>query len=209
MHAGDDSPDPSDLELLDRIALGGARAEASFAVLVGRYEARVYGMSLKMLGDAGEAQDAFQDTFLTVFRKAEGFRRESRFSTWLYRVTANHCLMRLRKRARRKTSPASELPEGSPALDPPDDRPLADAAFETEEGLAALRTAIDELPEPYRTAVVLRDVEGLSLAEICAATGDSVAALKSRIHRGRLQLRARMHEIFGNQPGIPSARDKT
>ncbi len=62
-----------------------------------------------------------------------------------------------------------------------------------------LREAIDGLPEPYRTAIVLRDVEGLTLAEISSVTRDSVAALKSRIHRGRRRLRARMHEVFGAQ----------
>ena len=102
-----DATDRSDLELLDCIALGGAASDAAFRTLVGRYEARVYGMALKMLKDPAEAQDAFQDTFLTVFRKAEGFRREARFSTWLYRVAANHCLMRLRKRSRR---PVADLP---------------------------------------------------------------------------------------------------
>ena len=153
-------------------------------------------MALNMLKDPGEAQDAFQETFLTVFRKADGFRGEARFSTWLYRVAANHCLMRLRKRSR---SPLVDLPPDSPALDPADTGPLADEALDTERGLAALREAIDALPEPYRTAIALRDVEGLSLGEISSITRASVPALKSRIHRGRRQLHARLHEVFGSQ----------
>ena len=78
------------------------------------------------------SHDAFQDTFLTVFRKAEGFRREARFSTWLYRVTANHCLMRLRKRSRRPIV-------DEPYSEPPAPGRLADELLETAEALELLR----------------------------------------------------------------------
>jgi len=188
-------PDPSDELLLARGAAGDGEA---FAALVDRYQSRVLGRCFNLLGDWEEAQDVFQETFLAVYDKAAGFRGDASFSSWLFRIATNFALMRLRRRGRSPLVPegVSGLPEGP--LYTPDGRHAApvrswgrrpDEELESAETLGALRDAIQALPEPYRVAVVLRDVEGLNMAEIAEATGASISAVKSRIHRGRLALR--------------------
>jgi RNA polymerase sigma-70 factor (ECF subfamily) len=94
-----------------------------------------------------------------------------------------------------------------PYSDPPAPGRLADEGLETEEALHLLRRSIGALPEPYRTAILLRDVEGMSLVEISEVAQDSVAALKSRIHRGRLRRREAMHRVYGERGDEPHKKD--
>ena len=207
----DDGNSPSDEVLFARVATGDGDA---LAVLVSRYQARVLGRAFNLLRNWEDAEEVFQDTFLTVYSRAGDFRGESKFSSWLFRVATNFALMRLRRRRRSPLVPEGPLglPDG-PAFSPlgrhaapvPNWSRRPDEQLESQETLRALRRAIDGLVEPYRTAVVLRDVEGLSLKEIAAATGISVGAAKSRIHRGRLAVREALTAFL--EPAVVEPED--
>lgn len=143
-------------------------------VLLVRHETRVYGLAYRMLTDRSDAQEATQEIFLTIFRKASSFRHESSFGTWLFRIATNVCHDFGRKRAKTPI-PVEELP----ARD--DDRPSLTDEIAVHQALAAL---IDE----QRIVVVLRDIYGLSYQEISEITGVALGTVKSRIARGRLAL---------------------
>jgi RNA polymerase sigma-70 factor (ECF subfamily) len=144
------------------------------------HEDRVFAVCLRMLRDRDLALDATQETFITVFRKASAFGGRSAFSTWLYRVAVNTCYDLLRRRQRRQADP---LPE---TTDPPDPD-VADqlAAVELRPDLEA---ALAALPEEFRAAVVLADVEGLALQTVSDVLGIPVGTVKSRVFRGRRML---------------------
>ena len=160
-----------DHELVERAAAGDLDA---FAELVRAYERRVASVLYRLLDDRRDVEEATQDVFVQAWRNLRRFRGDAQLFTWLYRIAVNEALMR----RRRKRHDVQEL----------DDR-LA-AAPDPEPGLRDLLVReFSALPFEYRTAVVLRDVEGLTNAEVAKALDISVAAAKSRIHRGRMQIR--------------------
>lgn len=177
---GTDTP-ATDAALLAAYAAGDGRAARR---LVDRHLPRVLGFARRMLGDAAEAEDVAQEAMLRLWRIAPDWRAgEARVSTWLYRVTANLCTDRLR---RRRGVTGAELPE------PADDRPGALATLIAADRAAALETALAALPERQRQAVVLRHLEGLSNPEIAAILDCGVEAVESLIARGRRALTARL-----------------
>jgi RNA polymerase sigma-70 factor, ECF subfamily len=160
-----------DRELVERARAGDLDA---FGELVSTYERRIASVLYRLLDDPRDVEEATQDVFVQAWRNLGRFRGHSQLFTWLYRIAVNEALMR----KRRKRHDLQEL----------DDR-LA-AAPDPEPGLRELLVrALATLPFEHRAAVVLRDVEGLSNVEVAEALGISVAAAKSRIHRGRLQIR--------------------
>lgn len=165
--------------------VGGNRA--AFDELMRRHEDRVFGVCLRIMRRREAALDAAQETFLTVFRKADQFRGDAAFSTWLYRVAVNTCYDQLRKSRRRATEP---LPEPH---DPPD--PSVGDTLGSVEVRGDLSAALAALPEEFRSAIVLVDVEGLSVAEAASVLEVAQGTIKSRLHRGR----ARLAELLGNR----------
>jgi RNA polymerase sigma-70 factor, ECF subfamily len=160
-----------DRELVERARAGDLDA---FRELVLTHERRVASVLYRLLDDPRDVEEATQDVFVQVWRNLHRFRGHAQLFTWLYRIAVNEALMR----KRRKRHDLQEL----------DDR-LA-AVPDPESGLRDLLVrALAALPFEHRAAVVLRDVEGLSNVEVAEALGISVAAAKSRIHRGRLQIR--------------------
>lgn len=155
---------------------------AAFDELMRAHQERVFGICLRMLRDREAALDAVQETFVTVFRKADRFAGRSAFGTWLYRVAVNTCYDAARRRQRRPTEP---LPEGYEPADSgaADDLAAAELRPELEEALA-------ELPGEFRAAVVLADVEGLALQTVADVLGVPVGTVKSRVFRGRKLLAA-------------------
>ena len=157
---------------------------AAFEALVRRYEDRMYRLVRSVCGSApAEADDVYQDTFLTAYKKLSSFQGRSELGTWLYRVAANLCFMRLRAK---QTRPGSV---SLGAMDPPDPLPGPEEAVRKKELSAAVARALGALPPDQRLVVTLRDLEGLSAAETARSLGLSVPAVKSRLHRGRLALR--------------------
>jgi RNA polymerase sigma-70 factor (ECF subfamily) len=154
--------------------------------------ADVFALALRLTRDRDEAADVTQEVFVRVLRSVGGFRGESAFGTWLHRVTVNTSLTALRKRSRiaRPGAEAFGMPgdaDGAQLVDPtvgPEER------AERAELLSRAQAAVAALPESSRTIVVLRDIEGLSTAEVAAATGLSETAVKVRLFRARERLRA-------------------
>ena len=186
--------DPRDeAELIRRLQ---QRDERAFVLCVRTYQDKVYGLIYRMLGNHAEAQDVAQEVFVTVFKSIDSFRGESKLSTWLYRIAANHCKNRikyLRRRAHKATteldahaeralqnSPSSTLGEGQagPA------EVLEGAQLEQ-----IVQRAINKLDEEPRLLLVLRDVEEMSYEEIMQVTGLPEGTVKSRLHRARQALK--------------------
>jgi RNA polymerase sigma-70 factor, ECF subfamily len=167
---------------------------AAFGELIARYQDRVYTLARARLPHREDALDATQEIFLKVFRNLATFREEAVFATWLYRIALNTCIdfARRRDRSARNCPLAAELPTG-PA-EPADPRPQADPerCLVEKERNTLLWTCLQALPEPMRLAVILHDVEGLSQEETAAALGCPLGTAKSRIQRGRGQLRERL-----------------
>ncbi len=151
---------------------------AAFEVLLRRHEARVYRVALRLLGDPDEAEDAAQEAFVQAWQALSMFRGASSLSTWLYRIVTNRCLNLLQ--ARRPEEPLDERHEAR-TLDPAH-------AVETGGALATLRRAILELTPEQRGPLVLRELEGRSYEEIAEILEISVPAVKSRLHRARVEL---------------------
>jgi RNA polymerase sigma-70 factor (ECF subfamily) len=170
----------------------------AFEELVKRYEGKIYGHTLRLLGNKEDAEDVLQETFLNAFRGLEGFRGDSTFSTWIYRIATNNALMRLRKAARGEQELNEELPPpesmkkqalASHILDPTD-------TLLEKEIVVELHKVIERLPEKYRSIFLLRDVEEFSTEKTAEILGLSEAAVKSRLHRARLFLRQGLIKRF-------------
>lgn len=174
----------NEAELLTRVVSGDREA---FDAVMRTHEDRVFSVCLRILGDREQALDATQDTFLTVFRKAGQFQGRSALGTWIYRIAVNTCYDHLR-RARRR--PTEHLPEH---VDPSD--PSAEEAMESAALRPELEIALALIPDDFRHAVILSDLEGLSLPEAAEILGVPVGTVKSRVFRGRRLLAKQL----GNQ----------
>jgi len=160
--------------------------DEAFTRLVELYQGPVFGMLRRILGPRGSVEDLAQETFLRVWRSRDGYRPTGKFTTFLYRITYNLALNRLRDEGRRPVRP---LPEGA-------EEGLADGASpdpveaaDRGDRAALVRAALDRLPRNQRTALVLQHYEGLDLAEIGSLMGISAKAVKSLLHRARTRLR--------------------
>lgn len=173
---------------------------AAFEALVERHRNRVFALALRMLGSETDAADVAQDTFIKAYRELARFRGDAQFGSWVHRIAANEALMKLRRRRVAAQVEAPELPAFNERGSLMDE--VADWTRGAEEEVldAELRYAIEhaasELPDEYREVFVLRDLEGLSYEEIAEITQDSVAAIKSRLHRARLALRAAIDRFY-------------
>ncbi|MEX2458584.1 MAG: sigma-70 family RNA polymerase sigma factor [Actinomycetota bacterium] len=163
--------------------------QGAFTDLVRRHETKVYNLAYRMLGNADDAREASQEAFITCVRKLKGFRGESAFGTWLYRVASNACYDLLRRR-KRTPVPLEELPEAESEMD----------VAETSADVVDVQRALLGVPEDFRVVLVLHDVEGLPYEEIAVAVGVPVGTVKSRLHRGRVAL-GRLLGGGGEHPG--------
>jgi RNA polymerase sigma-70 factor (ECF subfamily) len=172
---------PSDDELIGRFLAGERDA---FPLLVDRHRQRVYNVCLRLLGDADDAADAAQDTFVSVLTKLDRFRGDAAFTTWVHRIAVNACYDVTRRRRRQPMlrlagdDDAGLEEAGPPAADP------ADEVAGTRDVLAALRA----IPEEFRVAVVLADLQDLPYDEVAKVLDVPVGTVKSRVHRGRVAL---------------------
>lgn len=180
----------------DLVARAAAGDEAAFEALVERHQHRAYGLARRLVGSDSDAQDVLQEAFLSVHRKLGSFRGDSRFSTWLYRIVTNAALMHLRARARRPLEPLdSFLPRfdgsGGHVGEPADIEAAAHAAERLDRQALAekAQAGLARLPEIYRAAFVLRDLEELPTAEVAELLGVGADAVRQRVHRARLMLR--------------------
>lgn len=182
-------PDDEDRALLAAHLAGDPHA---FNDLVRRHRPRLWAVAVRTLGDPEEASDAVQDACLSAYRSAAGFRGDSRVTTWLHRIVVNACLDRARRRAVRPTVP---LPE----------EPIADArdVLGERELAIAVQGALALLPEDQRVAIVLIDLEGMSVDEAAAVLGVPGGTVKSRCFRGRARLAVSLGYLRNPDPPAP------
>jgi RNA polymerase sigma-70 factor (ECF subfamily) len=178
------TPEPTEAGLLDRARSGDI---AAFEELSGAYADRLFMLLLRLLGDPDEAMDVAQEVMLRAWLGITRFQGRSSYFTWLYRIAVNEANRALDRRSRRPAGVSIgarelDLP-ASPAQEPA-------RAAESSELRQALREALMQLPPQLRTAIVLRDAEGLSTEEAAEIAGVSQAAFKSRLHQARLRVRA-------------------
>ena len=187
-------------ELIEKSRGGDA---AAFGRLVRRYEDRIYRLAKNVCaGLPAEADDVYQETFIAAFQKLRGFRGDSDLGTWLYRIASNICFMRHRKKKREPFVPLLDRPhdhdeDGGKTHQFRDWEPTPDEIAGKKELVEQVSRALSALPVDYRLVLTLRDIEGLSNEKTAEILNLSVAAVKSRLHRGRLFLRDRFERSFG------------
>ncbi|HET9531184.1 MAG TPA: sigma-70 family RNA polymerase sigma factor [Blastocatellia bacterium] len=183
----------NDHELLAAIRDGD---EAAFQEIVRRYRNPITNFVYRMIDDYERSVELAQETFIRVYTSASRYQANYSFSTYIYRIATNLAISELRKRKRRRfvslLSPF-ENENGDPVeIDPPDSTPLQDEALIDDERRRAVARAITSLPEKYRAAIVLRDVEGLSYDRIAEVLSLSEGTVKSRINRARNLLKEKL-----------------
>jgi RNA polymerase sigma-70 factor (ECF subfamily) len=189
-----------DLELVHASKNGDV---AAFEQLVKRYDRKLLRIAQSVTHNTEDAQDAVQDAFLKVFQKLGQFREESQFSTWLFRITVNQSLMKLRKRRPIRDVSRDEDLQADVDMLPMeviDWAPNPEQLYWATELRDILISALRELRPTLRTVFVLRDIEGLSIDQTAKVLNLSPTAVKARLWRVRLQLRERLNKYFGKQP---------
>ncbi len=177
----------SDEELIEACRAGEASA---FDVLVARWEDKIRGAAWRVLGSEEEARDVAQETFLRAYRGIDGFKREARFSSWLYQIAVNLCRDRLRRRRTRTSVSLDELEQSGSVL--VEGRPGAQEQLLAEDLASAVRRAIDALPAEQREVVILKEDQDLTFLEIAQVLAVPVSTVKTRLYRGLGQLRLRL-----------------
>jgi len=193
----------SDLDLIQRLRQGDA---AALEVLMERHSSHAYRVAFGITGNSADAEEAVQDAFLTLYQKGNTFEGRAALSTWFYRVVTNAALTKRRGRRHEvEVSLEAQLPtfreDGSRVGDVSaliaDWSQNPEAALLSRETHTLLQRAIEGLPDPYRVVLLLRDVEALTTEEVAEIVGESVAAVKSRLHRARMALREDLTRRLG------------
>jgi len=166
----------------------------AYEYLVRAYSGRMLVVAKRFLGQDQDAQDAVQDAFLSAFKAIVNFEGNSKLSTWLHRIVVNACLMKLRTKKRKPEKPVEDLlphfaSDGHRDRAEPSWAITYDTAVQSRETRDLVRQQIEELPESYRTVLLLRDIEQLSTEETAARLDMSISAVKTRLHRARQALK--------------------
>jgi RNA polymerase sigma-70 factor (ECF subfamily) len=185
--------DPSDEALLAAHLRGDPRA---FGALVARHERRIYGLCLRILGNREDAEDATQEAFLAALRKAASFRKAAAFTTWLYRIAVNAATDQARRRGRARL--ATLDPEAAGLAVAP-----GSELGEVVASAVAVQTALTQVPEEFRVAVVLCDLYRVPYSDAAQILEVPVGTVKSRVFRGRLALAECLGAPPDTDPGHP------
>jgi RNA polymerase sigma-70 factor, ECF subfamily len=190
-----------DTDLIERLKAGD---EQALEAIFNRYSAKLYNVAQRILGEVADAEEVIQDVFWTAFRKANSFRGSAQFSTWLYRLTINGALGKIR---RSKKSKKIEYEEYLPKFQKDGHhsvRPVVDWSDTLDEKYAErelqqlLNEALEQLKPVDKSAVMLSDIEGMSDKEIAVMLGLTVSAVKTRLHRARMFLRGKLAVHLGH-----------
>jgi RNA polymerase sigma-70 factor (ECF subfamily) len=171
-----------------------AGSQTSFQLLVERYQGRMFSLVRSYMRNPVEVEDLVQETFLKAYGRLEGFQHQSSFSTWLYRIAVNTVLDHLKRRGRSPVQSVEDpdvasRPPASPAFSP-------DANMEREEIQRITHEVLEELPEIFRSVLVLREFEDLSYQEIADTLGISIGTVESRLFRARARFRDKLTTLF-------------
>ena len=183
---------------IDKLVAGDA---AAFETLIDRYSSDIYALLFRLTENAEDASDLTQDTFLRVLRSIKSFRGDSELKTWLFRIAINESRNRFRWWKRRKRGLTISLDATIGDSDTTVSDTLAGRSISPEDSALshereyALQAALLDIPDVYREAIVLCDVEGMSYEETAAALGIGIGTVKSRISRGREELRRRLKDF--------------
>ena len=205
--------DPFDLETA-AVEAPSVQDAVVFEQIVERYHAKVFQLVYRYIGDYDEACDLTQDTFVRAYRAWDEFRGDSQIYTWLYRIAINLCHNRQKKLQRQRqfervsldSVPDDDFSTGL-VREVADDRPIPSQLLESTELRARLQEALLELPENYRTVILLRDMQGLTYEQIAESTDSTLEAIKSRLFRARGAVRKLMEPyLMGPVPGTETVR---
>jgi len=180
--------------LIERFQIGD---NSAFEELFVKYQSKVFNIAYRMLSNYEDAGDITQEVFIRVFKSLRGFRGDSRFYTWLYRITVNSCINQLK--SQKPTVPLNNCDEswerGKPAFgSSPNRGPLE--RLEEKELQRYVQNGINSLPSKYRSVIVLRDIQGLRYQEIAEILGCSLEAVRSCLYRARRELRKELEDIM-------------
>lgn len=191
----------SDQELINKFV--NDNDDQAFELIVSRYMEKIYNLAYRITRDHYQSEDVLQEVYITLIKKLHTFRGESKFSSWLYRITANasYMLLRAEKKYEHDLSLEDYVPYDSKGtlmgrIHHKDWSSRPDIVIYIKEALEILEKAVDELPEAYRVVFYLRDIDGLSNEEVSQVLEISVPAAKSRIHRSRLYIRDKVSDYF-------------
>ncbi len=184
---------PSDEDLIEKFQNGDLYA---FDLIVKRYKNQLLNFVYRFLGNAEEAEDLVQETFLRVYRNRKAYQKVAKFSTWIYTIAGNLAKTELRKRKRRKFFSISDLGYNEKDYD------ISDEAFNPEKDVDGrmkeeiIHREIDDLSPKFREVILLRDVQQLSYEEISQIVDIPLGTVKSRVNRGRLKLQEKLKHIL-------------
>ena len=194
-----------------------AATQAEFEAIVEKYHGKVFQLVYRYTGDYEEACDLTQDTFVRAFNAWTEFRGDSQVYTWLYRIALNLCHNQQKRLQRRysmerwslDSAPDDDFDSRGP-VEVADERPLPLARIEGDEMRHRLREALLQLPDNYRTVIVLRDIEGMTYEEIARVTDSTLEAIKSRLFRARQNLRRILEPYMqGGLESSPASAEET
>jgi RNA polymerase sigma-70 factor, ECF subfamily len=186
--------DSADVHLIERAKAGDQRAMEQ---VLSEYETRVYRFGLRMCGNEDDARDVLQETLLAAFKNLSSFRGDAQLSTWLYQVARSFCV---KQRRRREGEPSHhEDLSGAEVRQLPTTGAEPEGQTHARQVGEVIQMAMGSLKHEFREALVLRDVEGLSADEAAEVVGIEVGALKSRLHRARLELKQNLAAVLDDQ----------
>ena len=183
----------SDEHLMKRFQDGD---ENAYETLVSRYKDKLYNFIYFFVGDKDLAEDLVQDTMVRLFTKKHYYKEVAKFSTWIYTIARNLSNSELRKRKNRKTFTISELSKDKSNYDLKDEKPGIEQSLELKYDIEQIKNRIKKLSKPFRTVIILRDIENLSYEAISKIEDVPIGTVKSRINRARLQLRLELKDLF-------------
>ena len=179
----------------------------AWKTLLTQYGGKMYGIALRFLSNEKEAEDIIQEVWLLISQKLCDFRGDSKLGTWIYRVTANKCLEKIRsgKKEKEKTESIDPLlpdyqEDGHYKKEFPDWSQRPDKEADQNALKGEIEKALNSLPEEYREVLILRDVEGFSGEETAQMLGSNKATMKTKLHRGRMALHEKLERKFGKKP---------
>tara|TARA_B100001778_G_scaffold73008_1_gene58296 strand:- start:105 stop:692 length:588 start_codon:yes stop_codon:yes gene_type:complete len=182
----------TDEQLIARFQSGDERA---YIELVNRYRDRLINFVYPFLGDFEQAEDVVQETMLKLYEKKHYYREIAKFSTWIYTIARNLANTELRKKKRRKTTYISRMTKDDRQYDIPAVQADLNQNLQNEFIRERIHAAIKELPEHFKTVIILRDIQELSYDDISNIVGVPLGTVKSRINRARLQLQAELQDL--------------